>query len=70
MPLAPARWLLKAIEPELSAREYRKQLESRDAKQVAQEMAPKVGVLRYEARHKIIVPSSAHRRWLLRLPKL
>jgi hypothetical protein len=40
MPLAPPRWLLKAKDPELFDREYRMQLGSLDAKQVAQELGP------------------------------
>src|SRR5208337_4415821 len=40
MPLAPPRWLLKAKDPELFDREYRKQLDSLDAKQVAGTSAP------------------------------
>ena len=34
MPLAPPRWLLKSKDPELFDREYLKQLDSLDAKQV------------------------------------
>ena len=33
MPLAPPRWLLKAKDPELLDREYRKQLDALDATQ-------------------------------------
>src|SRR6266498_58916 len=40
MPLAPPRWLLKAKDPEVFDREYRKQLDSLDAKQVAEDLGP------------------------------
>src|SRR5712691_9790245 len=40
MPLAPPRSLLKAKDPELFDREYRKQLDSLDAKQVAEDLGP------------------------------
>ena len=40
MPLAPPRWLLKAKDPELFDREYRKLLDSLDAKQVAEDLGP------------------------------
>jgi hypothetical protein len=41
MRLTPPRWLLKAKDPELFDREYRKQLDSLDAKQVAEELGPR-----------------------------
>jgi hypothetical protein len=49
LPLAPARWLLKAKDPELFDREYRKQLESLDAKQVAEELGPDAILLCWES---------------------
>jgi len=49
MPLAPPRWLLKARDPELFDREYRKQLESLDAKQVAEELGPDAILLCWES---------------------
>src|SRR6266705_521312 len=54
MPLAPPRWLLKAKDPELFDREYRKQLDSLDAKQVAEELGivvPELGHTRSESLH-------------------
>src|SRR6266498_2217195 len=49
MPLAPPRWLLKAKDPELFDREYRKQLDSLDAKQVAEELGPDAILLCWES---------------------
>jgi hypothetical protein len=49
MTLAPPAWLLKAKDPELFDREYRKQLESLDANQVAQEIGPNAVLLCWEA---------------------
>ena len=49
LPLAPPRWLLKAKDPELFDREYRKQLESLDAKQVAEDLAPDAILLCWES---------------------
>ena len=49
MPLAPPRRLLKAKDPELFDREYRKQLELLDAKQVAEELGPNAVLLCWEA---------------------
>jgi hypothetical protein len=49
MALAPPRWLLKARDPELFDREYRKQLESLDAKQVAEELGPNAILLCWES---------------------
>src|SRR5438445_13761966 len=40
MPLAPPRWLLKAKDPALFDREYRKQLDALDANQVAEDLGP------------------------------
>ena len=40
LPLAPPRWLLKEKDPELFDREYRKQLDSLDAKQVVEDLSP------------------------------
>ena len=48
MPLAPPRWLLKAKDPELFDREYRKQLDSLDAKQVAEELGSNAILLCWE----------------------
>jgi hypothetical protein len=49
MSLAPPRWLLKAKDPELFDREYRKQLEALDAKQVAEELGPDAILLCWES---------------------
>ena len=49
MPLAPPRWLLKTKDPELFDREYRKQLDSLDAKQVAEELGPNAILLCWES---------------------
>ena len=49
MPLALPRWLLKATDPELFDREYRKQLELLDAKQVAEELGPNAILLCWES---------------------
>ena len=49
MPLAPPRSLLKAKDPELFDREYRKQLEALDAKQVAEELGPHAILLCWES---------------------
>jgi len=49
MPLAPPRWLLKAKDPELFDREYRKQLSSLDAKQVAEDLGPNAVLLCWES---------------------
>ena len=49
MPLAPPRWLLKAKDPELFDREYRKQLEALDAKQVAGDLGPDAVLLCWES---------------------
>src|SRR5439155_9952982 len=49
MPLAPPRWLLKAKDPELFDREYRKQLDSLDAKQVAEDLGPDAILLCWES---------------------
>src|ERR1039458_2957196 len=49
MPLAPPRWVLKAKDPELFDREYRKQLESLDAKQVAQDIGANAIILCWES---------------------
>jgi len=49
MPLALPRWLLKAKDPELFDREYRKQLELLDAKQVAEELGPNAILLCWES---------------------
>jgi hypothetical protein len=49
MPLAPPRWLLKAKDPELFDREYRKQLEALDAKQVAGDLGPDAILLCWES---------------------
>jgi hypothetical protein len=45
IPLAPPRWLLKTKDPELFDREYRKQLESLDAKQVVEDLGPNAIIL-------------------------
>ena len=49
MPLAPPRWLLKTKDPELFDREYRKQLDSLDARQVAEELGPEAILLCWES---------------------
>src|SRR6266480_2580914 len=49
MLLAPPRWLLKTKDPELFDREYRKQLDSLDAKQVAEELGPDAILLCWES---------------------
>src|SRR5438132_6315176 len=49
MPLAPPRSLLKAKDPELFDREYRKQLEALDAKQVAEDLGPNTILLCWES---------------------
>src|ERR1022692_2918745 len=57
MPLAPPRWLLKAKDPELFDREYRKVLDSLDAKQVTEELGPNAIILCWE-----LVNVRCHRR--------
>jgi len=47
--LAPPGWLLKAKEPELFDREYRKQLAALDAKQVAEELGSNAILLCWES---------------------
>jgi len=47
--LAPPGWLLKAKEPELFDREYRKLLDSLDAKQVAEELGSNAILLCWES---------------------
>ena len=49
VPLAPPRWLLKKKDPELFDREYRKQLDSLDAKQVAEELGSDAILLCWES---------------------
>jgi hypothetical protein len=49
MPLAPPRWLLNAKDPELFDREYRKQLDALDAKQVIEDLGPNAVLLCWEA---------------------
>jgi len=49
MPLAPPRWLLNAKDPELFDREYRKLLDSLDAKQVAEDLGPDAILLCWES---------------------
>jgi hypothetical protein len=49
MPLAPPRWLLKTKDPELFDREYRKQLDSTNAKQVAEDLGPSAILLCWES---------------------
>ena len=49
MPLAPPRWLLKAKDLELFDREYRKQLESLRARQVAGDLGPDAILLCWES---------------------
>jgi hypothetical protein len=47
--LAPRGWLLKAKDPELFDREYRKLLDSLDAKQVAEDLGPNAILLCWES---------------------
>jgi hypothetical protein len=49
MALAPPGWLLKAKDPELFDQEYRKLLDSLDAKQVAEELGPNSILLCWES---------------------
>src|ERR1017187_4954226 len=49
MPLAPPRWLLKTKDSELFDLEYRKQLDSLDAKQVAEDLGPNAVLLCWES---------------------
>jgi len=49
MALAPPRWLLKAKDPELFDREYRKQLDALDARQVADGLGPNAILLCWES---------------------
>ena len=49
MPLAPPRRLFKANDPDLFDREYRKQLDSLDAKQVAEDLGPNAILLCWES---------------------
>jgi hypothetical protein len=49
MALTPPRWLLRAKNPELFDREYRKQLEVLDAKQVVEELGPNATLLCWES---------------------
>src|SRR5690348_8037220 len=49
MPLAPAKWLLKAKDPDLFDREYRKQLDALEPKQVAEELRPDAVLLCWES---------------------
>jgi hypothetical protein len=49
MPLAPPRSLLKAKDPALFDREYRKQLASLDARQVAEDLGPNAILLCWES---------------------
>jgi hypothetical protein len=49
LPLAPPRWLLKEKDPELFDREYRKQLDSLDPKQVAEDLGPNAIILCWES---------------------
>ena len=48
LPLAPSRSLLNAKDPDLFDREYRKQFESLDAKQVVEGLGPHAIVLCWE----------------------
>jgi len=50
MTLAPPPWLLKAKDPELFDREYRKLLDSLDAKQVAEDLGPNAIIVRCHRR--------------------
>jgi hypothetical protein len=47
--LAPPRWLLKAKDPELFDREYRKLLESLDPKRVVEDLGPNAILLCWES---------------------
>ena len=47
--LAPPTWLLKAKDPALFDREYRKQLDALDAKQVAEDLGPNAILLCWES---------------------
>ena len=47
--LAPSTWLLKAKDPALFDREYRKQLDALDAKQVAEDLGPNAILLCWES---------------------
>jgi hypothetical protein len=58
MPLAPLRCLLKAKDPELFDREYRKQLDALDARQVTEDLGPDAILLCWES-FNVAVPSSA-----------
>ena|ERR1035437_4507972 len=49
LPLAPPRWLLKTKDPELFVLEYRKQLDSLIAKQVAEDLGPNAIILCWES---------------------
>jgi hypothetical protein len=49
MPLALPRWLLKAKDPELFDREYRKQLDALEPKRVAEELGPNAVLLCWES---------------------
>jgi hypothetical protein len=49
LPLAPPRWLLNAKDPELFDREYRKQLDSLNAKQVVEDLGPNAILLCWES---------------------
>ena len=49
MPLAPPRWLLKTKDPELFDLEYRKQLDSLNAKQVVEDLGPNAIILCWES---------------------
>ena len=49
MPLAPPRSLLKAKDSDLFDREYRKQLQSLDAKQVVEDLGPNAIILCWES---------------------
>src|ERR1035437_3186259 len=49
MPIVPPRSLLKAKDPELFDREYRKQLASLDARQVAEDLGPNAVILCWES---------------------
>ena len=49
LPLAPPRALLNAKDPVLFDREYRKQLEALDARQVTEELGPKAILLCWES---------------------
>jgi hypothetical protein len=49
LPLAPPRWLLKTKDPELFDLEYRKQLDSLNAKQVVEDLGPNAIILCWES---------------------